>query len=322
LSAQEKNQVEATRARGTMNWCRGNGHFLVAAVIMLVTAVAWNRTVDALKWSLQKYPVAWREGVVVDTETFSLVSFPERIGPYVMAADGELEWDKDKKEPKFDGRPDGNVIIERSDVLDSLKIATMLDKMRISDRQSNWYGIRIFRDTRVPVPRNRAYSYWQLDVYYYTGGLDTVPHTPEVCGQAAGGVPDRSKWQAVNFASPEGTPAPWSGEVPFRRVWFQRHDKKRGFTDNLAQYYTFSLNGRPESSWKAVRLTLTKPWVRHCYFAKIQISPLGGVGSPEEADEAAERFFQAVCPEVLKLLPMPEDVEKQSGSPKTAESSR
>ena len=321
MSSDATDRRESSRRDGALRWCRRNVHFLLAAGILLGTTVGWDRTVAALDWALQKEPVPWREGVVVDAETFNLVSFPERIGPYVLAGDGELERSRDDDTPITDGRPDGDVVIKRSDVLDSLKIATVLDKMRVSDRKSNWYAIRIFRDARVANPRERAYGYWRLEVYYYTGGLDTVPHIPEVCGQAAGATPDRSKSKTVRFSSPEGTPAPWSGKVPFERVWFEKRDEGRGPV-NFVQYYTFSLNGRPEESWKAVRLTLTKPWVRQCYFAKIQISPLGGVGYPDEADEATGRFFKAVCPELLKLLPMPGDIDKRTRSVSAAGSPR
>ena len=109
------------------------------------------------------------------------------------------------------------------------------------------------------------------------------------------------------FGAPGARP-PWDGQVNFRRALFARGAGK------FVQYYVFSLNGRPETSWEVIRATLSlSPWMRHCYFAKIQFAPYGPITHVEQTDRAAGEFARHFLPEVLKMLPMPDDIRKLSG---------
>ena len=104
-------------------------------------------------------------------------------------------------------------------------------------------------------------------------------------------------------------PAPWDALTVYRTMYVQKNHK-------TAQYYFFSVNGRPTADWKMVRGTLTLPWVKYCYFAKVQLGAFGveyGRLRPEadaaKGDEVCQDFLNYALPAVLRFLPSAEDVE-------------
>jgi hypothetical protein len=79
----------------------------------------------------------------------------------------------------------------------------------------------------------------------------------------------------------------------------------------MIQYYTFSLNGQNETSWKQVRLHLaTSPWEKSCYFAKIQFGPAYPVTDTQACDRAAADFVKNFLPDVLQALPVNATIQK------------
>ena len=174
---------------------------------------------------------------------------------------------------------------------------------------SNWLAIRTYRGTRLPT--RHPLRYWRLEVYYYTGGVDPVPHVPETCAVAGGAAYVGTVEFSVRV--PDQAPAPWGGrDVVFNRAMFEKTDIRTGRTIQYVQYYTFSLNGRPENSRSAVRFALASPFLKHAYFAKIQFAPVPvyGAADPTAIDSPARDFARHFLPFVLKALPMPADVEK------------
>ena len=151
-------------------WCRGNPHFLVALVFLAATA----GTIRLFKW-VEKLPVPWPEGVEVN-ENFQMTSLPKKFGNrFVMV----------EKDPNNQKSFVGERVIEES-VLKDLSIGTYLDEQRRPKRCSNWYVARVYRDTESGENGTSLYSYWLLEVYYYTGVRDKVPHVPERCLRAGG----------------------------------------------------------------------------------------------------------------------------------------
>ena len=278
-------------------------HFLAAAIILAASAAGWSVLVSAFHLATVKHPVPWPAGVVVNDE-FRMTSLPERMGPYAfVTGDGVLDRNKDGT-PHKDGVPDGLGLMSK-ETLNELRIGTGDDPGNLPLRRSNWFMIRTYEDTRLPV--NHPMRYWRLEVYYYTGGVDLVPHVPEICGKMAGADPLRTENMPLRLAQ---APAAWgTSELNFHKAVLLDRDRE------LAQYYIFSLNGVPENSRTTVRLTLASPFVRHAYFAKMQFYPLYLLPDSAEADGAAKEFASSFLPEVLKALPMPEDIRKldQSG---------
>jgi len=231
-----------------------------------------------------RQPVPWPDAVRVNRQ-FQLISFPEKVGPFERFDDGE---------------PLGE------DIMRTLSIGTTYDRDRYARRRSNWYLSRVYRDTRLAEDDNR-YRYWQVQMYYYTGMRDTVPHVPLRCLQAAGNTV--LKQENVTFQIPAARSG-WDEGVKVRRVHF-RTAALRGLPGQEgAEYYVFSLNGHPETRWEKVRLALSYPWVRHCYYAKIQFAPMGGIAGAAEADAATEEFLNVFLPVFLRYLPTAETVEQ------------
>ena len=216
---------------------------------------------------------------------------------------------KDSGKPVLDDIPDGEKTII-GEVLESLAIGTPLDFSTVDDRKSTWYVSRTYVDRQKS--RGRKYRLWQLDVTYYTGTMDKAPHFPERCLQAAGMI--LGNMGNVEFEVPDA-PGPWGTEPVICRA--VEYNNPRGTWENLhVQYYVYSLNGYPESSWKAVRLKMASVFGKYAYFAKIQFNPLNEIGDPKEAKQAAEEFVKYMLPEVLKALPTPEDIKRlEFGAP-------
>jgi hypothetical protein len=259
----------------------------------------WLFAKNVWKWALRKEPVPWPAAVQVG-EDFRLLSLPARIGPFRLAEDGELT-----NRGQKDGHPDGDHIFPEH-VKEALGLGTGWDEARRPKRRSNWYMSRTYRDTRVDDIR-AAYATWRIDITYYTGGLDTLPHIPDVCLEQSGAAVVGTTRIPVRVPSARSG---WDGEIEINRTRYEMLREGGLIREPWSQYYIFSLNGNPESDWKVVRWELTKPWVRYCYFAKIQFLPINAVRDPIEGDQKAEDFLNVVLPRVLEVLPTQSDVDR------------
>ncbi len=259
-----------------------NRHFVIGMVVLLVVAA----TVTLLGWVV-KYPVPWPEDVEVDEE-FRMLSLADRFGPYAKVADI------------------GEVILKRS-TKRALGLGTSYDRARYPKRRSNWYVIRLYEDTRI-ADRDDPYKFWHLEVYYYTGLRDKVPHVPLRCLEAAGAkVLSQEK---VIFRAP-AAPEPWDEEIAFQRTHWERINRIKQRQQG-AEYYVFSLNGGQERRWEKERFKMGLPLPRYNYFAKIQFSPAGrtSMTSVSEADKAAAEFVKYSLPSIVATLPSAEDISK------------
>jgi hypothetical protein len=260
----------------------------IAAVILLTGGIFMWR------WKPEKRPVPWPAGVTIDEKTFRNVSFAKEIGPFAMVAeDGILSEERD-------GQPDGDRILP-DDLLEPLKIGTSLDEIRYRANQSNWYMVRYYFDRRKdsPVPL------WGVELYYYTGLLDAVPHVPEICGEAGGG--NVSSGRTLDWSFP-GQSEPWA-EFPIRAVTVDRPGMTGGSTQF---YYFFSVNGEPFANRNDVRLQLSNPLVKYSYYAKVQFYPLGRITPSEELDTAAREFLTKFLSEILSQLPEEEKIRSMA----------
>lgn len=279
-----------------VSWCLGNRHFLIAALILAIAAGGWSAAVHFLQWATQKEPVPWPADMEVDAETFRLLTLKTQFGPYrrVEKKDGIGK----KSDPL-----DGENILEES-IMEPLEIGTARDKRNVSRHKSNWYVSRIYLDTRKNWKADVG-ALWQLDVFQYTGGLDKVPHVPEICAQAGGAT--LKSTTRIEFDVP-GAREGWR-KTAVRRVLFEKMDRD-GRIRQYVQYYTLSVNDEMVTDRLTVRRKLTYPWVRYCYFAKVQFAPLGPVPNVDEADRAAGEFMKHFLPEVLRTLTTAQDIER------------
>lgn len=275
---------------GALHWLRANRSFVTAVTILLAAGVSWNLTMSLLGWTMVKYPVAGRG---VEVNEHRQVNFPPEFANYRLAKDGEVLRDKQTGRPVFDGKPDGLVEVS----------SEQLDELGTTKHKLNWYYISVYRDTSKG-PRDPG-AYIQLNVTYYTGLLDAVPHVGEVCIRAAGGRVNPANSGIISLSLPaEKVPDSWREITLYRTAYTSRGG------DHWAEYHVFSMNGEPTAHWLRIRYGLIKPWVRYCYFAKIQLTPREPNLSTEESDRICRNFAEAALPEVLKFLPTAADVEK------------
>ncbi len=284
----------AAKSNSVSGWV----HFAIAAGILLGTAIGWPYALALLKFVTQKEAVAWPAHVMVNPDTFRWESFPEIFdGRFELVPDGEFG-----SEP--DGIPDGEILITE-DVMESLGIGTSYDRTRVDARKSNWFITRLYRDNTKPY--GHPMRYWRIDIYYYTGGLDTVPHIPERCFQAAGAVSLGSETIKLHTPKAKGL---WGEPVEWMRARFELPTRDGMSVRQVSEYYVFSLNGKPEPQWTNVRAGLTDPRVRYCYFSKIQFGPHGvNVTDVAKFDKAAEEFISYLMPAITAAFPTPEDVK-------------
>ena len=291
-------------------------HFLVAFAIIVLTAGGWQLAVSALELVTEKLPVPWPAGVEVN-DKYVMTAMSDRMGPFeFVSADGELDFDPKTQGFRKDGLPDGEGEVA-PDVMELLGVGTATDARNLPLRRSNWLSMRTYRDSRKPA--GDPLRYWRLEVDYYTGGVDLVPHTPERCIVAGGG-----QWLGTTGlpVTIDDVEAPWGNTaLAFQRALFQRTDMQGAATGQFVQYYIFCLNGSPKSGRNEVRFALGSLFVKHAYFAKIQFAPVpavqqaGGrlvyaIADPAQADLAAADFVKHFMPHVLKTLPTPKDIER------------
>jgi hypothetical protein len=268
---------------------RGWLHFGLATALLLIVAVGWSLAMRQLGIWTAKKPISWPEGVQVDSKDFKNISLPERFGPYRMVED----------------------IDQKEDILETLKIGTMLDRQRYNARQSNWYVTRLYEDTRED--ERSPYRYWYLDLVFYTGGETTVPHVPDICAQAGGARLIGREVQTISV--PKAQP-PWKNNTPMVALSYER--TYEGKLQQFVQYYLFCINGLPEEDRNQVRLRLLDLWKRYVYYAKLQFFPPAAVrGNLDQADEKAAEFLRHAMPAVLSQLPTAERMEQinESGDP-------
>jgi hypothetical protein len=244
-----------------------SGHFLVAAGILLVAAVGWNTARSFLQIYMAKKPVSPPKGTLV--VNYQLKNFPKNLGPYSLIEESALPL--------------------KEDVLETLGTA---------GNPNNWYYMAVYEDKQTK-------EQMRLDITYYTGLLDAVPHVGERCIVAGGGTvrPDLSGKRVLSLTQ---GPREWR-QLPVYRT---AYEITQGMgTAQLFQYHVFSMNGAPTESWENVRWNLTLPSVKYCFFAKVQTAPLASNLTAEASDDMTRRFLDRAMPAVLRFLPTRQDIE-------------
>ena len=289
------------------SWVAKDAHFLAAVVLLLIVGL----TIQAYGWIVKK-PVVWPEGVEINDlhRNISLpTALPDESG-YVVLKDDDPYYPP----PGTEGM-DGPDLVVKEDDLFVLGMRTRYydDEQRIIDRNANWYGSRSYR--YVKGYAHSPFLRWRLEVYYYTGLRDQVPHVPNACLNAGGATLISEDW--VVFRAP-GARAPWNEDLIFQRVFFsvRGNDGTESFG---VTYYILGFNDEPISRKQSVdarRIVRSKmgSWDVYNYYVKIQFAPLGwssDLGKEEyldQATQAAQAFVEAFMPTILDQLPTKETV--------------
>lgn len=280
-------QADADKVSPPSQSRRGWIHFALAAGLLLFVAVAWNIVMRGKYFAKKPVPPPAR----AEFEKHRLTNFPDSIGPYVLAGDGELS-------EKLDGKPDG-LLIEREENLETL--GTLKNDW-------NWYYMAVYRDTRAEPDSSRQYI--RLDITYYTGLLDAVPHVGERCIVAGGGTIIHSDCKPITVGLPTLSAAwkKWRDIKVFRTTYEVR--RSNSAATRASQYHIFAMNGEPNCRWEIVRWDMGALTLKYCYFAKIQITTRTPEPDVEKSDAFCREFLEYVLPEVLQFLPSADDVKK------------
>jgi hypothetical protein len=260
-------------------------HFSIAAGLLLAATVGWTAVIKGLDLYFAKQPVP--PPAVVQTEDHRLTSFPKRIGPYVLAAG------------LFKDAPEGTTTVTE-DVMGTLGM---------NKHKYNWYYMATFRDTRPNA--SEANRFLRLDVTYYTGLIDAMPHIGDVCIVASGGRVLDDQGGAVEVTVPGQAP-PWN-RFDVRRTVYEilpTEKNRLGEQSLSSQYHVFSVNGRPIEARDKARAVLADLRMKYCYYAKIQTATVFSQPDVAAADAANREFLSYMVPVALEYLPSEAEVER------------
>ena len=266
---------------------------VVVAALLVAAAVAAG--VVPGRERVVPIPVPWPEGVRVD-DRHRLLSFPGKLGPFVLIADGELRRDGQGR-PLRDGIPDGEMIF-REELLAELGILTGHSDLRLAARTGNWYLSRVYRDTR---PGADART-WQINVTWYTGAIRTFPQAAD-SPYAADPHPRQDGVVAFTSAA-EG---PWN-EVRLRRLYHQFE----GPLGRSVECTLHIVDGKPEASASRVRSAALAPERPFRYYATVRLSGSWPAGETplSEMDRQMEEFFRHALPAIRQVLPSAEEMDR------------
>ncbi len=290
------------------------GAFLLALLLVVVVAIGARK----YGWVIKK-PVPWPDTVKVD-EANRLETMPDDFGPAgapLFRAITRLDYGIYDQ-----GIRKGADTVFPDDVLETLGVRLPKDKVnstRLADRTANWYASRTYRDTRPNAP----FRYWQLDVYYYTGLKDQVPHVPGICLVAGGAENLEEKFLEVSV------PGVFDGQpLMFVATTYEIAPRMNQPLQNGVDYFMFIFNGEPVKPGKVEGLLsfligLNKSGQlrkrareelasleAYNYFAKVQLSPIGRPRFDiEDANAAARELIEVAMPEIIQLLPTAQDVK-------------
>ena len=268
------------RAAGSGGWV----HFGVATGVMAAAVVGLNVLLHGKFLAKRAVPPPAR----VEVSEHRLTSFPSRLGPYELAPEGETEAPSDR-----DHERDGIMVPDEH----------LLETLGTYKHDLNWYYMAVYRGRARPLKGAKVYMH--LDLTYYTGLLEAVPHVPERCLVAGGKTIVRGRSKPIRLRLPE-LPAPWNEIDVYRTVYTDRQGRRFG-----AQYHVFSMNGLPAWEWETVRWEMGKLTRKYCYFAKIQLAPRGAaIGTLEASDAVCRDFLAHALPAILEFLPTAADVRK------------
>ena len=260
--------------------------FLVAFIVLFLSAVGLNATAKFLKLQFKKKPVELSK---------RLENIPLEIGTWKCISKDQLsdEMEQELQTNKYVMRfyVDSSVIaaedIKLYDGKSAAEIATISAALR--DKYKDRFGRAII----------------SFAVTYHTGKADTVAHIPERCYTADGFEPKEANEEI--WPLPESKKCP-GYENKVRYISFEDQSGRTRVQRNVA--YFFNVNGRYESNPLKVRYTLQNLFQRYGYYAKIELM----IQDPkrEESAEAMQRFLKDAMPAIEDCFPNWADYEKKT----------
>ena len=164
------------------------------------------------------------------------------------------------------------------------------------------------RDQKVVGPllevlrRDQPQALIHAHMTYYTGLVDTVAHIPDRCMVADGYQPTGYERRPGPAAYADGKPR---DDLAYRFITFEDISGRSRVTRNVA--YLFQVNGRYTDDPLGVRAELQKLWERYGYYAKIELMTeqpgKADAAAREKSAKAMTEFLAALVPEAERRLP-------------------
>jgi len=172
-------------------------------------------------------------------------------------------------------------------VIDRAVLAPAILEALGTDRYLHW----TLEDTSLPA--NDPLRIANLFVTFYTGGINLVPHTPDVCYLGSGYEAARPH---ENMEADMPTLGAAHQHVPFRVCTFAKSAvfDRREFT----VVYTFFANSRFAATRNRVRVLVNDLHHAHAFFSKVEVG-FPGAGR-EQSVVGARRLFEKVLPVLLR----------------------
>jgi hypothetical protein len=247
--------------------------FVVAAALLLLSAVGLNAATEFLKLHFKKQPVALR---------IPLENLPARLGPWVQVSrDQPLAEDTEE------------VLGTRKyifrDFVDSRKVtAEQIAAFTDQDIRKRGELLAAIRDRDPTAVVN-------MSVTYYTGMVDTVAHIPDRCYIADGYVPEDADYPVWKLGGED----PRQLQVRFINFADSLGNQRRKASKSVA--YFFQCNGGYEADPLGVRQRLQNLVEKHGYYCKIELMTL--VDDKSLSSATMTDFLTYALPELEKMLP-------------------
>lgn len=260
--------------------------FIIVTAVLLISALLLNVTVQRMKLSFRKEPVALRA---------SLKKIDANMGPWV-----QVTLDERLSHEMEDALAATEYVFR--DYVDSRKVpAEVLAQFRGKklDEQR-----RLLDEVRLRSPD----AVIHMQVAFYTGMVDTVAHIPDRCYIADGFEPSAyeiRRWPCFVERDADARAAS-------RFIYFEDQVSERKALPRFVSY-TFHVNGRYTNSPEDVRLTLQDLRQKYGYYTKIELmwvpAPRAALGTSNaeqftpDADRVMSDFLLHALPAVEKVLP-------------------
>jgi len=162
------------------------------------------------------------------------------------------------------------------------------------------------KDTSLPAGDPLEFAV--VDVTYYSGGHNLVPHTPDVCVRGAGYQLAEAQNLAIEVPSLGSEHSP----VPVRICTFEKTSIFEG--EQFSVLYTFFCNGHFVALRTEVRLLILDPTDMYAFFSKVEVN--FPQATPEQTIEGARKLLGYLAPVLIRdHWPDFQAAEQQARSP-------
>jgi hypothetical protein len=259
--------------------------FLVAAGVLLISAISLNAATQYMQLYFKKYPVE----MSADFNTI-----PSHLGHWIQVS-------KDEKLGEDMEHELAAVHYLYRDYVD--------DRIIPAEVIAQFDGKSSLERKQMMLNLQRAYpaAVINLGLTYYTGSVDTVAHIPDRCYIADGFEPtshdviEMSAFDGHKGRAPEG-----SRDICF--INFEDQVASRQSASKNVAYF-FHANGKYTPDPIGVRVLLQNLTERYAYYSKIEL--LTQMTDAEKSKQVMNDFLKSALPEVERCMPDWEKVTSQ-----------